>query len=1070
MYIAPEGTISYLLAVSNPLRDQLQAALGDTYRIEQELGGGGMSRVFSATESAFGRKVVIKVLPPEMTEGLSVERFKREIGLAARLQHAHIVPVHTSGEIGGLPYFTMPFVDGLSLRARLAAGGALPITETIGIMRDVSKALAYAHDQGVVHRDIKPDNVLLSGGSAVVTDFGVAKALSASKARGPGGTLTQVGTSLGTPSYMAPEQAAADPDTNHRADIYAFGVMSYEMLAGRPPFHGRTPQKLLAAHMGERPERIESLRADVPPLLAQLVMQCLEKDPDQRPQSALEIVNVLETVTSGGGHPALPAILIGGQRKLSTVLALYAAAFVAVAIVARAAIIALGLPDWVFPGAIIVMALGLPAILFTAFVHRGAHQALTQATHTPQGSPTQHGTMAKIAVKASPFVSWRRTLRGGAYALGTFAVIVTAFMIMRHYGIGPVGSLLASGRIAERDQLLVTDFRGSGGDSSLSAIVSEAIRTDLGQSSVVKIVPPSAVADALGRMRRERTSRVDLTLAREIAAREGIKGIVDGDVTPLAGGYVVAVRLVDASTGDGLASFRETIDGPGELLPTLNKLSRGLREKIGESLKKVRANPPLERVTTASLEALQKYAEGIRAFDVEGDNIKAAALFREAVAIDTAFGMAYRKLGVAIGNAGLSQAARDSAYEAAFRHRSRMTDVERYLTEGSYFSAGKHEDRKLSIEAYEALLRIDSLNPTAINNLARMVAERREWGRSEQLLRRGIASGSARATMYANFVNALAVQGKTAAADSAYAEARKAFPSNSLVRTLPLGMLVARKSYDSVEKVAAAMIANDPDPGTRVAAAFTYREVAFVKGRAAEGLRRAENLISLEEARGNPIPVVQRPIDSAWAEVWHFDQPARAVQRMDAALARPDVRSLPITQRRMCDFAVTYAQARRPDRARAVMTAWEREAQDTAYRRRAQPCVHLMSGEIALAERRYSDAIRELRLFDKLPDGPRDVCIGCSLEPLARALDSAGMADSAIATYEAYVKVPSSIEWPDTHALARAHERLGQLYDAKGNRRLAAQHYRKFVELWKDAEPVHQPRVAKARARLASGS
>ena len=254
--------------MTNPFRDQLQAALGDTYEIDRELGGGGMSRVFVATETALGRKVVIKVLPPEMTEGISVDRFKREIGLAARLQHPHIVPVHTAGEANGLPYFTMPFVDGHSLRERVAKGGALPMTDVIGFMRDVAKALAYAHDQGVVHRDIKPDNVLLTGGSAVVTDFGVAKALSASKTQAPGGTLTQVGTSLGTPAYMAPEQAAADPDTDHRADIYAFGVMSYEMLAGRPPFHGRTPQKLLAAHMGERPDPIETIRADVPPLLA----------------------------------------------------------------------------------------------------------------------------------------------------------------------------------------------------------------------------------------------------------------------------------------------------------------------------------------------------------------------------------------------------------------------------------------------------------------------------------------------------------------------------------------------------------------------------------------------------------------------------------------------------------------------------------------------------------------------------------------------------------------------------------------------------------------------------------
>jgi serine/threonine-protein kinase len=202
-----------------------------------------MSRVFIARETSLDRKVVVKVLPPELAQGVSVERFKREIQLAAQLQHAHIVPVHAAGETDGLPYYTMPLVDGHSLRSRLAKGGPLPITEAISVLRDVAKALAYAHEHGVAHRDIKPDNVLLSGGAAVVTDFGVAKALSMAKHTVPGGTLTEVGTSLGTPAYMAPEQAAADPRTDHRADIYAFGVVGYEILAGQPPFHGRTPQK-----------------------------------------------------------------------------------------------------------------------------------------------------------------------------------------------------------------------------------------------------------------------------------------------------------------------------------------------------------------------------------------------------------------------------------------------------------------------------------------------------------------------------------------------------------------------------------------------------------------------------------------------------------------------------------------------------------------------------------------------------------------------------------------------------------------------------------------------------------
>jgi len=283
----------------------LQQALGNAYTIERELGGGGMSQVFVAIESALGRKVVVKVLRAELAEALSAERFKREVRLAAKLQHPHIVPLLAAGDIeGGVLFYTMPFVEGESLRARLQREAGLPVGETVRILRDVVSALAYAHRGGIIHRDIKPENILLSEGGAVVLDFGIAKAINASRETEDAGdgkrssTLTAAGTSLGTPAYMAPEQAVGDA-LDHRADLYALGVVAYEMLAGQPPFDGRTAQQLMAAHATQTPEPLVRRRGSVPPVLAELIMQLLEKNPADRPLSADELQRSLDTRSSG---------------------------------------------------------------------------------------------------------------------------------------------------------------------------------------------------------------------------------------------------------------------------------------------------------------------------------------------------------------------------------------------------------------------------------------------------------------------------------------------------------------------------------------------------------------------------------------------------------------------------------------------------------------------------------------------------------------------------------------------------------------------------------------------------
>ncbi len=283
---------------------RLEQLLAPRFRIERELTGGGMSRVFVATETALGRRVVIKVLPPDLAAGVNVERFHREIQLAAQLQHPHIVPLLDAGNADGLLWFSMPYIEGESLRTPMTRGERLPPREVVHLLHDLLEALAFAHDRGVVHRDIKPGNVLTMGRSALVTDFGIAKALSAAS---PAAGATATGIAVGTPAYMAPEQLAADPAADHRVDLYALGLVAYELLTGTSPFGGRTPQETLAAQLTVVPSPPHRLAPDVPRALSALVMQCLEKDAARRPASARAMLDTLDQL-------AHDASGVGGRR------------------------------------------------------------------------------------------------------------------------------------------------------------------------------------------------------------------------------------------------------------------------------------------------------------------------------------------------------------------------------------------------------------------------------------------------------------------------------------------------------------------------------------------------------------------------------------------------------------------------------------------------------------------------------------------------------------------------------------------------------------------------------------
>ncbi|MBL8996657.1 MAG: protein kinase [Gemmatimonadetes bacterium] len=1008
--------------MSQELRAQLQATLTGTHTLEQELGGGGMSKVFLAEETRLGRKVVVKVLSPELAEGLSVERFEREIRTAAALQQANIVPVLGAGDTNGLPFYTMPYVAGESLRARLGKG-PLAISEVVSVMRDVARALAYAHRQGVVHRDIKPDNVLLSEGAAVVTDFGIAKAISAARTAGAGATLTQVGTSIGTPAYMAPEQAAGDPGVDHRADIYALGATAYELLTGRAVFADRSPQRMLAAHMGETPVPVTELRTDTPPQLADLVMRCLAKDAAERPRDAGEIQLALEAVTGAGFGPAT-----GGPRSLRAALVRYAVAVVAVVVLARAAIVGIGLPGWVLPGAFVAMALGLP-VLFR-----------------------------------------QRSARGAAYALGAFGMIVAAFMAMRGLGIGPFGSLLATGELNAQDRVLIADFTVSGGDTTLGRVVSDAVRAGLRESSAFSVVDQADVAAALERMARPVTTRVDLATAREIAQREGFKAVIDGDVAVVGGSYILAVRLVTGDSARELASARAAAASADKLIDASDQVSRELRGKAGESLRRVQNAPALALATTGSLEALRKYSEAYRLDVMHANALSALPLYREAVAIDTMFVEAWARIAFALFNArieGFGGPEADAAITRAYELRDRVGPATRDRIIASYFRSSAKRDRAKAIAAYDAILaRGDS--DRVRTNLAWELLERREFARAETLLRADVRQDTMTLHPQVILIQALAIQGKVRAADSAIAVDRRRSPGRVPIEMEALRLLKTRGRLDAFERGldSARAVRNPVDP------TFALRELAglaFEQGR----VKRWQSLDAQRRQLDSTLGRRQSRLNVALNAVGNralLGLPVEAeLKEVDAVLREEPIERMPASSRPYLNLAVTYALAQRPDRSRALMARHDAEVTDPAVRTARRRQVDFVESIIARAEGRWGDAIARMRAWDRDPDGPAQRCGHCLATNLIWMFAEAGMADSALAEYEAYRAAGYGArerDGPDVEMGAPPMAAIARIYEMKGDTANAVALYREFIELWKDADPELQPQVAAARERL----
>jgi len=1020
----------------------------------KELGGGGMSRVFLAEETRLGRQVVIKVLPPETGAAVNVERFEREIQLAARLQHPHIVPLLTAGASGDLLYYIMPFISGESLRAKLAREGELPVAEASKILREIVDALSYAHRNGVVHRDIKPDNVLLSDGHAVVTDFGVAKAVSASSGSS---SLTSLGVALGTPAYMAPEQAAADPHVDHRADIYAVGTLAYEMLAGRTPFTAPTPQAMLAAHITQTPEPLARHRPAVPATLGGVLMRCLEKRPADRWQSAAELLGQLETAgtPSGGLTPTgtMPVVSSGTEEAIrrshpARVALLFAGASAAVLGVVYVLVRQLGLPDWVFAGAIVLLLAGLPIILVTGHLER--RRALARASGRVTTTP---------AAGIQRWLTWRRAIRGGVLAFAALGVAAMVYTAMRLLGIGPVGTLVASGRLSERDRLVVADFDNRTPDASLAGSVTEAFRIDLGQSPVVRILSTAEVGDALARMKRDPATPVTPAVARELAAREGAKAVVAGEISALGKSYVLSARILDATDGSELVALRETAADDAGIVAALDRLSARVRERIGESLKTIRGGQPLDQVTTGSLEALRLYTEGARLSEHGADD-RAIPMLEQAIALDSGFAMAWRKLAVALGNSRASQDRVVAATTRAYQHRDRLTEVERQLTAAYYYSTVETDHAKEEA-AYRRVLTINPDNRVATNNLSLLLSIVGRAAEAESLIAPRVRADPDPGNAMLQLLLAQVIQRHDD-------DVRRTLATMApLERKLPLYLwgrgiaLHAMGDYDGAERAyrELALEARGPIFQSQASAGLAY--AALTRGRLAEAERQIRLGIEINERRGLVGRALAGNAELALATVVYRGDSAGALRILDTALERHPLDSLPALDRPGAELALAYGVAGQRAKARQLLSAYESQVPEGIRRGRWE--WYLARGRLALADGRARDAVTAFtqgRLANSCPD--------CGAWDEGVAYERANLPDSALAAYQRAASRGTT--WKaiaDAWGLAPSLKRLGELYEARGDKQRALESYGRFVELWKDADPALQPAVREVRGRMA---
>jgi tetratricopeptide (TPR) repeat protein len=746
---------------------------------------------------------------------------------------------------------------------------------------------------------------------------------------------------------------------------------------------------------------------------------------------------------------------MSGGRTLWQVLAVYITASWIVLQVVDVVKDNMGLPDWVFPFALLLLLIGLPIIIATAIV-QGRHAARVEAA---TAAAAVSGTDQPPPPIPEPrthhrLLTWRNAIAGGVLALALLVIVTSGFMFMRNRGIGPVGSLVAKGMLEERAPIVLAEF--SGPEPSITTAATEALRIDLSQSDVIALVDPASLTGALARMERDPDEKLTLETAREMAVREGYAAVIAGDITPVGSGYVLTCRIIDAASGQTLASDRQSASNADEIISAIDRLSARMRERVGESYSDLRADEPLEQVTTSSLEALQKYSEAIEIFDVGGDESLGNALLEEAVELDPGFAMAWRKLGVTRTG---GRARRVEALERAFEYRDRLTERERLHTEAIFYRMIPR-DYQASITAYERLIELDPNDDWALNNIAVVHSDLGDYALAEHYYERATAADSTNVLPFRNAAITEMNQGKLDEAEVTLDGIYQKFPDDRTSAGLHVLMEANRGDYAAALAATQRFDELPSDPATNMSKTSLLAAIAATQGRLAE----AETL-ALESARhhqesGRSSPRLTMAEFLVWVDLNVRQDTVRARERLAAFMRADGFEELDPLSRPYGDVLGFMAGTGSRGAVEELIEEFEAEVAEE-YRQDLEDAYLGWEGALLAREGRYEEAIATLKQRENRN------CTLCRYDPVAQVYDLAGVPDSAIAYYEGYVNAPATFRlfW-DSSSLGPALERLAVLYDEAGDLENAALYYARFVELWSDADPELQPRVESAQARL----